>query len=99
MPVSTSWKYFPNNKGLVTGIVLCGFGFGPFFFNIITTHIVNPNNLKADSNGMFPPEVYQNVPKMFRILAACWFVLSVISIILFFPYEEIGRNSNQGGTG
>ena len=27
-----SWEYFPNKKGLVTGIILGGYGFGSFIF-------------------------------------------------------------------
>ena len=32
IPIYNSWKHFPDHKGLVTGIVLCGFGFGSFVF-------------------------------------------------------------------
>ena len=44
MPIYNSWKYFPDNKGLVGGIVVAGFGFGAFVFNIVSTAIVNPKH-------------------------------------------------------
>ena len=85
VPVKTSWLYFKNNKGLVSGIVVCGFGFGSFIFGLISTKIVNPNNIPS-SNGTFPKEVYDNVPKMIKTLVLCWTVLVCISILMFFPY-------------
>ena len=87
MPVYSGWLYFPNNKGLVTGIVLCGFGFGAFFFNMISSKVVNPDGVNSD-NGVFDPSVANNVPKMIRTLTICWTCLSALSILLFFPYEK-----------
>ena len=85
VPVYNGWQYFKNNKGLVTGIVLCGFGFGAFVFNFISTAIVNPNKEEA-VDGLFSPEVANNVPKMIRTMVYCWIGLAVVSIALFFPY-------------
>jgi OFA family oxalate/formate antiporter-like MFS transporter len=41
-----AWEWYPNNRGIITGIILAGFGFGAFFYGFISTAIVNPNNLK-----------------------------------------------------
>ena len=69
--------------------MLAGFGFGAFVFNFVSTAIVNPRHEEADPNtGMFPRDVAENVPKMIRILSMCWAGLSVIGIIMIFPYEE-----------
>ncbi|CDW86897.1 major facilitator superfamily protein [Stylonychia lemnae] len=87
VPVYSGWRYFKDNKGLVTGIVLCGFGFGAFFFNLISTAVVNPKGLDS-KDGLFPAEVANNVPKMIRVLTICWACISAISILLFFPYQE-----------
>lgn len=38
--------------------------------------------------GYFPEEVANNVPKMLRILVICWAALSVIGLLMIFPYEE-----------
>ena len=87
VPVYSGWLYFKENKGLVTGIVLCGFGFGAFIFNMISTAIVNPNNASS-VDGVFPPEVANNVPMMIRVLVMCWAALSILSVFLFFPYDK-----------
>ena len=49
IPVYNCWKYFPNNKGLASGIVLAGYGFGAFVFNFVSTAVVNPNNIKPNA--------------------------------------------------
>ena len=87
MPISVCWEYFPHNKGLVSGIIVCGFGFGAFFFNFISTYIVNPENLKPVPDHFGHGEYYDervvvHVPKMIRVLCICWAVLCVISALL-----------------
>lgn len=71
----------------MTGLVLCGFGFGAFVFNLISTAVVNPHGIDA-VGGFYPPEVYENFPKMMRVLVIIWAGITVISIFLFFPYVE-----------
>lgn len=87
MPIYNSWRYFPENKGLVGGIVLAGFGFGSFVFNFVSTAIVNPRHEEPDPvTGLFPMDVAENVPKMIRILCICWAVLAAIGIVTIFPF-------------
>jgi MFS transporter, OFA family, oxalate/formate antiporter len=85
VPVYQGWRYFPNNRGLVSGIILCGFGFGAFVFNMISTAVVNPNH-EESKDGVFPKDVANNVPNMIRVLTYCWLGLAVAGIALFFPY-------------
>ena len=40
--VHHGWLWFPNNAGLVSGIILAGFGFGPFIINFLSTKAINP---------------------------------------------------------
>jgi hypothetical protein len=48
-PIYIAWLHFPDRKGLASGIILSGFGFGVFIYNIITNYIVNPDNLPAQA--------------------------------------------------
>lgn len=67
------WKYFPFNRGMVSGLIIAGYGFGAFTFNFICKAICNPNNeepeVKFEENGKtvkyFSEDVYKNVPFMF----------------------------------
>ena len=54
-PMIAGWKWLPNQKGLVSGVILTGFGAGGFFFNLIGTKFVNPNGLDVVA-GKFPEE-------------------------------------------
>ena len=86
VPIICGWEYFPTRKGLVSGIILCGYGLGAFFFGFISTAIANPNDEKpiddkSDPNdGFFPRDVADNVPRMLQICVAMWAVLCIISV-------------------
>ena len=43
-----AWEFFPNRKGLITGIVFGALGSGSLYFNFISLAIVNPDGLEAD---------------------------------------------------
>lgn len=88
IPISNCWKYFPNNKGLVGGIIVSGVGMGTFVFNLVSTYLVNPNSENANNDGLFPEDVAENLPSMIRILVACWVSIGVVGIALIFPYKE-----------
>ena len=45
VPLIAAWKYYPDNKGLVGGIILGFYGFGSFIYSQIARAIVNPNNM------------------------------------------------------
>ena len=84
IPIYNSWKHFPNNKGLVTGIVLCGFGLGSFVFGMISTRVLNPDSINS-VNGKFPDDIVQRVPQTLRVLVSIWACFLVIGILMLFP--------------
>lgn len=45
--ISCLWSYYKNKEGKVTGIVLAAFGLANFFYVILITYLINPNNEKA----------------------------------------------------
>ena len=82
IPIVTGWSYFPHKKGMVSGIVIAGFSVGGSIFNLVTTKIVNPNNLPTSDGSYYDEEVYCRVPKMLRLLAACWGGLCFLAFLL-----------------
>ena len=42
IPMHHGWLWFPDSPGLVSGIIIGGFGFGPLIFGNVATAIVNP---------------------------------------------------------
>lgn len=59
-PMTAGWKWLPSQKGLVSGIILTGYGVGGFLFNLLGTKLFNPNNLNPNSAGFFPAEGKRN---------------------------------------
>ena len=43
-PIMCGWEWFPEHKGLVSGLIVAGYGFGAFFFGFLSTAIANPEN-------------------------------------------------------
>jgi hypothetical protein len=85
----------PNRKGLVTGIIVAGFGAGAFFFGFIALQVVNPARISVEITGVnanyYDPNsaVPENVPKLFFVLGTCYFVLITIgSSLLSNPPEN-----------
>ena len=46
-PLICGWEWLPHRRGLVSGIVMGGYGFGNFIFGLISTALINPNNEEA----------------------------------------------------
>ena len=80
----TAWSHFPNNKGLVSGLTLSGFGFGGFLFNILSVKLTNPDNLDTikgdDGEDYFPREVFERLPNTLRVCVMIWAGLAIIAI-------------------
>lgn len=97
LPIICGWRYFPNRRGLVSGMTIGGYGFGSFIFNFVCKAIANPNNLKPSvaeiEDGKtvkyFDNEVGDKVPEMLRVLAACYCALGIIATIMVRFPEEI----------
>jgi OFA family oxalate/formate antiporter-like MFS transporter len=45
-PLRATWSHLPGRKGLVSGVITAGLGFGAFLYGLIVNYIVNPNNIK-----------------------------------------------------
>ena len=70
VPIICAWEWFPDHKGLVSGLIVGGYGFGSFIFGFISTALVNPDNLSSNKDKespeykYFPVEVADRVPHM-----------------------------------
>ena len=47
--LAAGWSHLPGRKGLASGVITCGFGFGGFIFGIVTNRLCNPHNIRVQS--------------------------------------------------
>ena len=87
-PIKNCWQYFPDKKGMVSGIIVCGFGLSSFIFSFIAKAIVNPTNEPLEKDGYYGPDVYDNVTKLFIILGSIYTGLGILSATLFVPFRK-----------
>jgi len=59
-PIYVGMQFFPNRKGVISGLVLTGYGFGSFIFNYVCLAICNPDNLVACKNPGDSEKFYQD---------------------------------------
>lgn len=87
-PIKNAYFYYPDRKGMCAGVCMMGYGIGSFIFNQIFRAIVNPNNLPADKNHIFPLEVADNFPKALKVLSLVYFLIGAIGSLCFFDQKK-----------
>lgn len=60
LPLKNAWLFFPNNKGMVGGIILASHSFAAIGWTFLTTSIINPDNDM--------PNLYINVGNSLEVL-------------------------------
>ena len=86
-----AWTYYPEKKGLATGIIFFAAGIASSILSPFTTYLVNPNNDYKPTDQ----EMYSQVPRMFRILALCFGVIVVIAALIQPPPLESQELKNK----
>ena len=87
VPIMCGWEWFPENKGLVSGLIVGGYGFGAFIFGFVSTAIANPDNLSpavpedgSTTDKLFPTSVADEVPHMYQMCLIAWAILGMCSV-------------------
>jgi MFS family permease len=59
-PIAIAMRLFPKKKGLLVGFIMIGFSLGEFFFPLLQTLYINPDNASPDEpySDEFPKEKY-----------------------------------------
>ena len=79
------WKYFPEQKGLISGIVLSCFGLGAFIFTSIADGVIKTNEGSKDE------DIIKGFKKYLVIVLICIGVAGTLSSILSFPYKQVDQ--------
>ena len=93
--LKTTWKYYPEKKGFLTGLILSVFGLCPMVFTSISDAVVNPDGKDAQDDDYFEYDVAKRITKFTLILALTMAVCGVLSQILMFPLDNIISTDNN----
>ena len=93
--LKTTWKYFPEKKGFLTGLILCVFGLCPFAFTSISDAVINPDGIGMGKDGFYPDDVSENMKTFALIMAITMGACGVLSQILMFPIDNIISTDNK----
>jgi OFA family oxalate/formate antiporter-like MFS transporter len=79
VPIGVGIKWFPDKKGLVSGLAVAGFGFGAFLWILMA----NPPSILGIS-GIINTNIYSisNVDMAFQIYGILFFILVVIGALV-----------------
>ena len=89
------WKYYPNNNGLVFGIVVSGSGLSASIFTPIADFlIINPNKVKTNAAGIYPAEVANRLVYFLYLATGLFILFGTIGTIGTYKYEEEEKVEN-----
>lgn len=89
------WKYFPDKKGLISGIVFSSFGLSSFIFTSLGDFIINPNDEQKGDKGHYSEELSDKFLIYIKVFIICIISMGTISCILCFPYKEESKKEND----
>ena len=90
------WKYYPNMKGLITGIFFIGKGIAESFYEYISIKIINPKEEKMNQNeNMYPPNINDKFLNYLRTVFIFLCGISIICQFLIYPYSIYGHHFYQ----
>lgn len=46
--LQAGWSHLQGRLGMVSGLIICGFGFGGFIFGIVMNRLCNPDNISVE---------------------------------------------------
>ena len=95
--IKNCWKYFPNNTGLVYGIIVSGAGmWSSIFTPLADFFVINPEKESVDDLGFYPEYIAMRLLRYLIIVTGILSVFGVLTIFLTFDKEkENPKNDNQ----
>ncbi|XP_070558337.1 apicoplast pyruvate carrier 1-like [Ptychodera flava] len=90
--ITCGMRWFPKHKGVISGLVVAGYGGSAFIFNQVQTAYINPDNLsptETPSGKYFDQkEILDRTPTCFLLLGGCYIVLQLIGTLFVVDAPE-----------
>jgi hypothetical protein len=87
------WSHLPERKGLVSGAIISGYGFGGFVFGMLIQKLCNPDSLQyvldPESGKRFLPiEVGNRVPDALHYLCLVWAAQIIFGLLIITNFKK-----------
>ena len=88
--------YFPNKKGLITGLVLFGYGTSSLIYNSIADYLINPSFHQINpTTGFFDIAISKKVKLYLKFFNIFNGIMSIISFLILFEYKKNDDKDNE----
>ena len=84
VPVHHGWLWWPKYPGLVSGLILSGFGCGSLIFDTLLARLINPKDIPVDKYGFYPDSVNERFIKSWQITISIWLCIVLVGMALIF---------------
>ncbi len=93
VPINNAYYFFPQKKGIITGIIVCGLGMGSVIFNWALYLLINPTNqppIEDPETGeeYFDPTIALDLPPTLRSLSYIYLAIAVVAVIIIFEGRD-----------
>jgi hypothetical protein len=94
--IRNCWKYFPDKKGAISGLILAGYGLSAMIFTSIADEIVNPGgHILPDKEGFYPQQIAENVHYFIYLEFVIFTIAGIVAVFLIFSYDKELKASNE----
>ena len=107
LPIENIYEFYPNKKGLSSGITLSGVGIGSTVGNIILAAVINPEDVQPievnSTEKYFDRAVSEKFPFALQIIGMVYLAIALVGFFLTFKFERqnvlqtAGQIANQTG--
>ena len=88
------WNYFPEKKGLLSGLILFGYGISSLIFTWVCESTVNEGFVKTNEEGYFSEEIANKMYEFIKKLNIIFIILCGIGYFSIFDYDEENKKLN-----
>jgi hypothetical protein len=87
-PLRLAWKHFPERKGMITGIIMTGFGIGTSILNYISKNIINPNNEEKGDDDFYSEEIANRFKDYLIFILFAYLIVGICVLLMLIPVEN-----------
>jgi OFA family oxalate/formate antiporter-like MFS transporter len=89
------WKYFPEKKGLITGLVLSSFGLSAFIFTAIGDYIINPESKPKNNQKVYSEEIANKCLDYIQFYLYSICILGILASIMVFTFKDENKEEKK----